>query len=157
MKTIRKIAVLILTLAILIQAVPVSAESSSFNDTHWYVSGISSDYTSLLDDDSRMFLGLLGSLVQMVPYSSWLEGCSFYAVYIGLDLKGNGTFDLTFLTSENGVIDWSTHESASGTWRYASNSLYLTGPDGESLRLGYRGGKLSLNLYGVIDLTLEQA
>ncbi len=156
MKTIRKIAVLTLTLALLLQAVPVSADAN-FNNTHWYVSSISSDYTSLLDKDSQMVLGLIGSVVQMVPYSSWLEGYSIYALYIGLDLKSNGTFELTFLASENGVIDWSTYQNTTGTWRYASNCLYLTETGGESIRMGYRGGKLSLNLYGLIDLTLEQA
>ena len=158
MITARRIAVIFLALALLFQTVPVFAESSaSFSNTHWYVSSVSSDYASLLDKDSQLFMALLGSMVELVPYRSWLEGYSMYAVYIGLDLNANGSFTLTSLTSENGVIDWSTYESVTGSWRYSSNVLILTNREGGTVRLGYRGGKLLLNLYGIVDMTFEQA
>ncbi len=157
MKNIKKIAVLIMTLVLLVQALPATAASTStFAGTHWYVSSVSSDYLYLLDSDSRALIQLLSTVVDLVPYQSWLQGYSLYAVYIGLDLNSNGRFTLTMLCSQCGQIDYSTYGSLSGTWYYSDNTLYLNA-NGGVLPLRYSGGALHLSLYDVVEVEIRQA
>ena len=61
MKTFRRFAFLFLALAFLTQTVPVSADSRSFSNTHWYVSGLSCGRPCLLDEETRSVLPLIGT------------------------------------------------------------------------------------------------
>ncbi len=152
MKTIRKIAALLVAAVLLLSVVPsaFAASSSTFSGTHWYAESVLCDYIDWddLDPDSQAFLKLLNYAVDFVPYESWLQNFSICSIYIAIDFYSDGTVRTTCAASAFGQVDWDSYTVSYGTWSFRDGQVYMK-MNGSTTPLTYRNGRLIMNYYGV--------